>query len=189
MREGFVHTTGGRVFYRIASPNAPGSPVLVIHGGPGISHDYLEPLEAVRNTILEAEASGDFTAPEYQEATAAFYRKHVCCLDPWPDCMDRAIEKMNYQVYEHMWGPSEFTMTGSLKNYDRTDDLWRITIPVLFTCGRFDEATPETTADYQSRLPGSEMRIFENASHEHHLEQPEAYLQAVRNFLSRVEHG
>jgi proline iminopeptidase len=43
-REGYVEVTGGRVWYRIAGGGA-GVPLLTLHGGPGVPHDYLEPLE------------------------------------------------------------------------------------------------------------------------------------------------
>jgi proline iminopeptidase len=84
-----------------------------------------------------------------------------------------------------MWGPSEFTVTGTLKNYDRVNRLNEISIPVLFTCGNFDEATPATVKGYQERLPGAELHIFEDASHEHHLEKTQNYLEIVRAFLNR----
>jgi proline iminopeptidase len=45
-REGYVKVTGGRVWYRIAGGGA-GIPLLTLHGGPGVPHDYLEPLERV----------------------------------------------------------------------------------------------------------------------------------------------
>jgi proline iminopeptidase len=290
MREAFVKVPGGKVFHRTVGEDAPGIPLLVLHGGPGIPHDYLEPLEAlgrerpvvfydqlgcgasdrpddlslytlprfveelavvrgelglgrmhllgqswgamlaveyylesrqqgiaslvlsgpcldsrrfaadqrvhlahmpkpVQAAIQKAEATGDFEAAAYQEAIGAYYAKHVCLLDPWPECLNRAIEKMNMAVYGHMWGPSEFTCTGTLKDHGRRDELGSIRVPVLFTCGAQDEATPATVADYQALVPGAELRVFENASHSHHLEQPEAYLTTVSDFLRRVESG
>ena len=94
---------------------------------------------------------------------------------------------MGRSVYEHMWGPSEFTMTGILKDYDRTDQLRDIKIPALFTCGRYDEATPASTSLYHSLLPNSEMLIFEDASHEHHIEKAELYIKQVREFLHCID--
>src|SRR4051794_13330196 len=35
---------GGRVWYEILNPDAPGTPVVTVHGGPGTPHDYLRPL-------------------------------------------------------------------------------------------------------------------------------------------------
>ena len=43
-KEGFIQVPGGRVWYRIVgSGNA--TPLLIIHGGPGMPSDYLRPLE------------------------------------------------------------------------------------------------------------------------------------------------
>ena len=50
--EGFIPFRGYRTWYRIVgNAEEPGKlPLLVLHGGPGASHDYLEPLEAIANT-------------------------------------------------------------------------------------------------------------------------------------------
>ena len=150
--------------------------------------NYLAGLpEEIQTVVRQAEAMKEFDSPAYQEAMRVFYRKHVCRLNPWPEAMNRTIEKMGVPVYLSMCGPSEFTMTGSLKNTELVNRLKEIKVPVLFTCGRYDEATPKTTAIYQQALPGSEMVVIEDASHEHHLEKPQEYLKLVRNFLRRIE--
>ena len=86
-----------------------------------------------------------------------------------------------------MCGPSEFSVIGSLKDLELVGRLPEITVPALFTCGRYDESTPETTELYHRSLPGSEMVVLEDASHEHHLEKPDEYLAIVRDFLRRQE--
>ncbi|MDQ2651903.1 MAG: hypothetical protein M3Z20_02565, partial [Chloroflexota bacterium] len=49
--EGFIAVTGGRVWYeRMGRPGAP--PLLLLHGGPGASSGYLQP--------LMEQAAGDF---------------------------------------------------------------------------------------------------------------------------------
>lgn len=51
--EGFIPFRGYQVWYRIVKPNPEASgkvPLLCLHGGPGIPHDYLEPLEAIADT-------------------------------------------------------------------------------------------------------------------------------------------
>ena len=82
----------------------------------------------------------------------------------------------------------EFYMTGNLLDYDRTPQLKEIDIPTLFTCGRYDEATPEATTWYQSLLPKSEIAIFEQSAHMAHLEETECHLQIVQNFLQRIDY-
>jgi proline-specific peptidase len=147
----------------------------------------LELPDALRRIISESEASGCFSSREYQDAMLSYYKIHMCRLDPLPDCLNRTMEKLGHEVYEQMWGPSEFTITGTLENYERVDRLKEISVPTLFTCGRYDEATPSTTAYYHSMLPGSEIVIFEDASHQHHLEKTGEYLAVVRNFIDKIE--
>jgi proline iminopeptidase len=142
---------------------------------------------SVREVILKAEKTGDFSSKEYQDATMEYYKRHVCRLDPWPDCLNKAFGGMNYEIYKHMWGPSEFTITGTLKDYDRVNELPKIKTPALFTCGEFDEAAVETTDYYHKKIPQSEIFIFKTASHNHHLEKTDEYLQVVGNFLKNSE--
>lgn len=143
--------------------------------------------DSLQTAIRIAEETGNFTSPEYLAAMDVFYKQHVCRVLPWPDCVNRSFEKMGVEVYKYMWGPSEFTCTGTLRNYERADSLSKLNLPVLFTCGEFDEATPATTAYYQSMLPGSELLVFQGASHLHHIEKTAEFLQAVRSFMSRTE--
>ena len=44
-REGYIEVPGGRVWYR--SVGEGGTPLLCLHGGPGFTHYYLEPLEVL----------------------------------------------------------------------------------------------------------------------------------------------
>ena len=83
-----------------------------------------------------------------------------------------------------MWGASEFFVTGNLRDYDRTSRLHEITMPTLFTCGHYDEATPASVAVYQQRMKGSEVVVFQHSSHMAHLEEEDRYLHVVRSFLS-----
>jgi proline-specific peptidase len=42
--EGTIAVPGGRVWYQIVEPDRTGTPILCLHGGPGMPHDYLEGL-------------------------------------------------------------------------------------------------------------------------------------------------
>jgi proline iminopeptidase len=102
----------------------------------------------LQKVINEREASGCFGSREYQDTMMTYSKIHVCRLDPWSDCLNRTLEKLGYGLYEQMLGPSEFTVTGTLKDYKRVDHLKEITVLTLFTCGQFDEATPSIIAYY-----------------------------------------
>lgn len=133
------------------------------------------------------EAAGATDCLEYQAAMLHFYKRHVCRLEPWPDPLERAYAGVGLPVYHAMWGPSEFFVTGNLLDYDRTARLGEITIPTLFTCGRFDEATPQATSWYQSLVPGSELVIFEQSAHCAQLEETDRYLKCVGDFVRRAD--
>lgn len=143
-----------------------------------------EPLQAA---IVTHESEGSYDAPEYQEAVTAFYKLYLCRLDPWPEQLNRMFAELGLPVYTTMWGPSEFTATGTLRSYERSDRLGELRLPVLFTAGRYDEATPEATEFYRSQVPGAEIKIFENSAHMTMLDEADEYLAAVRNFLRTVE--
>lgn len=98
-----------------------------------------------------------------------------------------AFEGMNPDIYGYMWGPSEFTANGILRDYNRETELRGLNLPVLFTTGRYDEATPESLEHFHSLVPDSEIKIFENSAHMTMLDEPEAYTDAVRDFLNRVD--
>jgi proline iminopeptidase len=144
------------------------------------------PIE-VETILREHEKNNTTDSDEYQIASMEFYQRYLCRLNPWPEPLERTLANEGTEVYVTMWGPSEFFMTGNLLGYDRTSQLKEIDIPTLFTCGRYDEATPEATIGYQSLLPNSEVAIFEQSAHMAHLEETENYLQTVQNFLQKVE--
>jgi proline iminopeptidase len=81
--------------------------------------------------------------------------------------------------------------SGPLKSAaaDRVDRLGEIIVPTLITYGRHDLATPPCAETLRQGIPNSEMQIFEESAHMAHLEEPDRYLQTVKQFLNRVEEG
>lgn len=141
----------------------------------------------VQKTLLKHEEAGTIDNPEYEEAMEVFYHRHVCRLDPWPDYVNRAFEKLGEEVYNTMNGPSEFHVIGKLKSWDITDRLSEIQIPTFIISGRYDEATPEIAEEVHRGIPGSEWVLFEHSSHMPHTEEPERYRQVLGDFLSKIE--
>jgi len=136
------------------------------------------------------------SAPRWAEETGRlavgldkeeFRRRHICRLDPEPEVLQRARAKFGKQVYETMWGPNEFTVTGTLKDWDVVDRLGEIRLPTLITSGRHDECTPRLVEPLHAGIAGSEWVIFDESAHMPYLEEPERYLQLVGEFLERVE--
>jgi proline-specific peptidase len=143
----------------------------------------------IQETLLKHEAAGTTNDPAYQEAMLVFYRRHVCRVDPWPDYVSRAFDKLdqNPEVYQTMNGPSEFHVIGTLKEWDIVPRLGEIDVPTLVISGRFDEATPAIAETVHRGIHGSAWVIFENSSHMPHVEESERYMQVLDKFLSQIE--
>lgn len=140
-----------------------------------------------RAVIEMHESCEVYDSPAYQEAMMAYYRRHLCRMDPWPDCLMRMFEYMAAPIYLAMWGPSEFTVRGSLREKNLTNILPELRLPVLFTCGEFDEATPQTVRDFCDQTDGAVMKVFAGASHMHFLEAEEEYMAVLSAFLEGAE--
>ena len=145
--------------------------------------------EETRETIERCEAEGTTDSPEYEAASLVFFSQYLCRLPtPWPDCLMRSYANVQASpTYNLMWGPSEFTVTGSLGTWDRTDRLGEISAPTLILSGRYDEATPALAAELKAGILGSEFLIFENSAHCAPVEEPEEYQRVLRDFLRRTE--
>jgi proline iminopeptidase len=141
----------------------------------------------IQDTLARHERAGTTQSEEYQTATQAYIQRYVCRINPPPKEIMDSIAGDGHEVYETMWGPSEFYVTGNLKNYDRSNRLKEIKVPVLFTCGRYDEATPEAAAWYCSLVPRSKLVVFENSAHMTMLEERDRYIETVRSFLRQAE--
>ena len=137
--------------------------------------------------IEKYESKGLFESKEYQKAILEFYKRHYCRIYPYPEPVKQGRKKANLDVYMKMWGPEEFSCTGNLKGHDVTDKLPNINIPTLLTCGRYDEATPETVRYFTDLLPNAEMDVFEKSDHLPHIEEPEGYLKTIRKFLNEQD--
>lgn len=284
--EGTIQINGYTVWYR--QVGSGGIPLLLLHGGPGAGHDYLEPLEALATdrtvilydqlgcgksdrpddpslwtidrfvnevaevrraldldrvhlfgsswggwlaieymltqptgitsltlastsasiqqfvaeadklkaalpqdtrTVMEHyEQAQDWRHPDYETAVMVFYQRHLCRLDPWPDCLQRSSHNLDDNaVYASMNGPNEFIVTGTLRDWDRTDRLNEIRVPTLITVGRFDEIPPACAETLHCGIPGSQLRVFEHSAHVAHIEEPEAYQTTLAAFFAHVE--
>ena len=164
------------------------SPALSVQRWSDDAKSLIAGLPITLQTIIERhENAGTTDDPEYQDAVMEYYKRYFSRSDPWSPDLETTFENINWEIYGLMWGPSEFTATGSLSAYEREDVLPELDLPVLFTAGRFDEATPGTVEHYQSLVPNSRIAIFENSAHMTMLDEPEAYVDTVRNFLNEVD--
>ena len=120
-------TVGFRTGYKIAGElhSVSGKlPLLVIHGGPGFPHDYLEELVQLAGrvravVVYDQLGCGKSDHPDdhapwvmdtfhdeaYVEATMAYYSRWVCRRDPFPEHVISSFMNVREEVYGAMQGP------------------------------------------------------------------------------------
>ena len=173
---------------RVASLTLAGAPLDI----PAVARHARELLktlpDSVQRVIAAREAEGNYAAPDYQHAMELFYGKYVW-LRPDPVELDSTLGQANESVYNHMQGPSEFTITGTFKDWDATPTLKDVKVPVLYTVGEFDEMDPRLVKRYADLTPGATYAVIPDAAHITTWDNPDSTLSATRAFLRRVDAG
>jgi proline iminopeptidase len=195
------HSWGSTLIMEWLVTRTPGAVASVTFASPCLSTPrWIEDTRALlarlspeaRAAIADAEQTGDFGNSGYQTAVwGEWMRAHIVRTLP-PEAVQSLVGSLvtvnaNLQMLEYMWGPSDFTVTGPLKTFDRTSDLSNLTMPVLFHCGEFDEARPDTVREQAALTPNAEVAIIPGAGHLTMIDAPEQANAAVRRFLMRVE--
>lgn len=83
-----------------------------------------------------------------------------------------------------MWGEeTEFKITGTLASFNVTPRLAEIRIPTLIIVGAND-IPPVSLAQRMARLiPKAQLEGFEHSRHRSFIEEPERFLQTLKEFL------
>lgn len=135
--------------------------------------------------INRCESAGITTDPEYLAAVELFSRLHFTGTDVVPGHVHASVRATNPAIYEAMVGTG-LRFTGTMAGWDVTDRLEGLELPVLVTCGRFDEMTPEVVRDMTDAIPGARMVIFEQSAHLPMVTETAAFLDVVRAFLDSL---
>ncbi|EME41163.1 hypothetical protein DOTSEDRAFT_26369 [Dothistroma septosporum NZE10] len=145
----------------------------------------------VRAALDKHENDGTTDSKEYEDATLAFYRRHLCRVHPFPPEIEASLAGIaeDNTVYATMNGPSEFTVVGTVKDWDYIDKLKTIDnelVPggVLLINGKYDEAQDEVVWPFFKHIAARTKWItFPLSSHTPFLEETEAYVKALGEFL------
>jgi proline iminopeptidase len=97
---------------------------------------------------------------------------------------EKARERLE-SIYFHYETHNE-AFRNNLANYDLTERLHEIKVPVLVTGGRHDWITPaECSEEIAAGIKGSTLVIFENNGHSLIRERTEEYISLLKDFLSK----
>lgn len=145
--------------------------------------------DSTQQIIARHEANGTTSSPEYQAAMNQYYDLYVWRKPRAKLVQDSIDADFGKLVYEYMWGPSEFTATGTLKNFDARPWLATITQPTLFMVGEHDEAVPASVQRFSTLVKGARFAVIPGSAHVTHHDNLPAVLSTVRAFLHDVEAG
>lgn len=141
----------------------------------------------VQQVLAQHEVAGTTDSREYIAATEVFYTRHVWAGERPAGTVACAGAPGNSFVYEYMWGPTEFYATGNLLDFDLSNRLGELRMPVLLIAGEFDEARPNRMREFQKKIPNAELIVIDGSAHATIDTNPDQYMKAVGNFLSSAE--
>ncbi|GHA80567.1 proline iminopeptidase-family hydrolase [Pontibacter akesuensis] len=147
---------------------------------------------AVLAELKRIEANNDFSNPRYMELLLPhFYTKHALRMpvEEWPDPVNRMFAHMNQTVYVQMQGHSEFGITGnaSLKNWYRSGDLSKITVPTLTIGGQHDTMDPEHMKWMASQVQNGTYLHCPKGSHMAFYDDQKTYFSGLVKFIKAVD--
>jgi proline iminopeptidase len=138
---------------------------------------------ATQSAIDRHEAAGTTYSAEYQAAIRTWNETYLCRQLPWPKDLQEAYRGMGAEIFETMFGPSDFRIVGTIRSWDVLDRLPEIALPTLVLAGRFDECAPGHMWEMHRRIDGSRFELFESSAHMPFIEEPHRFDQVMRDFL------
>lgn len=143
----------------------------------------------LRDALNAAEQSGDYSSPEFYLADREYDRRHLTGAGGITPELHQSKAVAGAEVYRAMWGPTEYSVQGTLRDYDARARLPEIDVPTLFFCGRHDEATPRSSAELARLVPQSRLVVFQKSAHHPHLSERGEFIDVLQHHLHEVERG
>lgn len=137
---------------------------------------------AERGTPRQQEVAGRLWAGEFE--TDAQMREYFETLGPM---YSRTFDLAQERSRRFIFSPEAINAAygKDLHGYDVTGELHRITTPTLVIGARHDWITaPEFSVEIAERIPGAELRMFQNSGHNVHADEYEAFIDVVRGWLT-----
>jgi proline-specific peptidase len=125
--------------------------------------------------------------PDFDRVEGLYYDRHFY-RGPQPRAeLERMARERAPDVYRAMQGQSEWTVTGALRGWDVSDRLHEIDVPTLVVRGRYDMCTETIAATLVNGIRGAREVALGRSSHTPVLEETDAYLAAISEFMREAE--
>jgi proline iminopeptidase len=143
--------------------------------------------DSVQTAIATGEKNHDYESEAYKNANDVFSKHFGLRNTRLTSPLDTVPAKGSAFIYNYMWGPTEFTATGTLLHYDRVSSLSAIKVPTLFITGEFDEARPATVKRFQAMVRGAKFVEIPGSGHATMHDNLPANTKAINDFLHEIE--
>lgn len=133
--------------------------------------------------MARREAEESTLHPEYQSVATILMHRHLCRAEIWPEAFKYSMKNIGESVFTSLFGKHFFNCTGSMRDYNRTNELHKLKMPCLILHGEYDEIIPELATMAKDHIPQSKLVIFRNCSHTPFFEDPHSYFKEITHFL------
>jgi proline iminopeptidase len=139
-----------------------------------------------RKILDDAEKNNSVGDEKWQQVmTQEFMKKHFCIMPKQPVELSEFMSELNWKLCLHFFGQNDFRITGALADWDRWNDLKKITVPALVLGGQYDQTDPQDLKKMSKLLPHGSCHISRNASHIPFYENPSKYFKHLLHFLKK----
>lgn len=142
----------------------------------------------MQDAINHALETGDFTGEAY-DAAVAEYMDRYCNYwlgEDAPECCKRP-KKSGSESYVEGWGPNEFALTGTLKDFEYIDRLGEIKIPSLICSGISDLCSPLVAKTMADGIPNSKWILWERARHTCFVDRHDDYCVELIKWMNKYD--
>ena len=154
---------------------------------PDIGRLFDELSPPLQVALVRHERHGTTDSPEYREALSIFQHQYLARQEPWSAQLDSSVAHVNRKMKRYLFGPGILSVTGVMKNYDRSLELHAIQVPTLIAIGRYGFTSIASANYYHNMIPGSLMTLFERSGELAVQDEPDWYASVVKGFTDRAE--
>ena len=158
--------------------------------------DYTKHLEQVREEALtpdqvaymkKCEANNDYDNDKYQSYVDILNKGYIDRKQP--SKLSHLIDVTNNDIYGAFQGDNEFVITGKLAEWNFTDHLKNIKVPMLVTFGEHETMPIETGKRMADMIPNAKFVSTPEGGHHHMVDNPDVYYKHLADFIRQVENN
>ena len=137
-----------------------------------------------RAALLAQKDGSIYDKKEYKSAVRKFIKNHVGRKSTELYNFNRKkFPKTNREIYEKMWGKSEFFGTGTLKDWSVESKLKNIDVPTLIISGALDESSPRMNELMKKEIKNSKWVLLKMSHHIGYVEETDLVVKTIKSFI------